>query len=181
MSAQPLPLPVPSGPAPAATGRPLPGTQPTVTPVTPAPAPEPAPAPPVELRHMTIASKVRAFGDVVAIAPASKSAGSSFIAYVELANWPTRPAAGGKVTALVRYDVRILDADGLPAASFGPFTASHTAPPPVVDNFVARVVKVPATLPPGRYAVEIDATDPETGARARTTAALEVTAAPPTR
>ena len=81
----------------------------------------------------------------------------------------------------MRYELRILDADGLPAASFGPFTASHTAPPPVVDNFVARVVKVPATLPPGRYAVEIDATDPETGARARTTAALEVTAAPPTR
>jgi hypothetical protein len=40
---------------------------------------------------------------------------------------------------------------------------------------------VPATLPPGRYAVEIDATDPETGARARTTAALEVTAAPSPR
>lgn len=130
---------------------------------------------------MSIVSRVRGFGDVVPIVPATKSAGASFIAYVELANWPTRPAPGGKVTALMRYHVRILDADGLPAASFGPFTASHTAPPPVVDNFVARMVKVPATLPPGRYSVEVDATDPETGARARTTTALEVTAAPPPR
>jgi hypothetical protein len=135
--------------------------------------------PAVELRNIAIASKVRAFGDIVAIDPPAVRAGSSFIAYVELANWPTRPAASGKVAALVRYEVRILDGDGLPVASFGPFTASHAAPPPVTDLFVARVIKVPSTLPAGRVFVEIDATDPETGARSRTTTPLAVTAAPP--
>jgi hypothetical protein len=179
-----IPVPVPIGPAPAPRDRPAPASQPAVT-VTPRPAPAPnapdaAPArprrAPAELRRLTVASKVRGFGDLDPLGGSRVRTGGRFIAYVELVNWPSSPAGDRRATANASYVVRLVDANGLPVATLGPYQSSHTAEEPLVDLYVARVVAVPATLPPGPYSVEVEATDPVTGVKARASVPLAVTA-----
>jgi len=177
-------VPVPIGPAPAPRERPAPASQPAVT-VTTRPAPAPA-APdaaparprraPAELRRLTVASKVRGFGDLDPLGGSRVRTGGRFIAYVELVNWPSSPAGERRATANASYVVRLLDASGLPVATLGPYPSSHTAEEPLVDLYVARVVTVPATLPAGPYTVEIEATDPASGMKARASVPLAVTA-----
>ena len=154
--------------------------RPAATPAPAPSAPEAAPArprrEPAELRRLSLASKVRGFGDLDPLGGSRVRTGGRFIAYVELVNWPSSPAGSGRVTANASYVVRILDANGLPVATLGPYPSSHTAAEPLVDLYVARVVTVPATLPPGPYSVEIEATDPATGMKARASVPLAVTA-----
>jgi len=123
-----------------------------------------------------VASKVRGFGDLDPLGGSRVRTGGRFIAYVELVNWPSSPAGDRRATANASYVVRLVDANGLPVATLGPYQSSHTAEEPLVDLYVARVVTVPATLPPGPYSVEVEATDPVTGVKARASVPLAVTA-----
>jgi hypothetical protein len=125
---------------------------------------------------MTITSRVRGLG-VFDVIPGSRVRnGESFVVYVELVNWPSTPEAAGRGTARASDVVRILDANGLPVVMVGPKQSSYTAAEPLDGLFVARTVTVPSTLPPGPYTVEIEATDPATGMKARASVPLAVMA-----
>lgn len=126
---------------------------------------------------MQIVSKVRTLGDFDRVPGSRVAAGGRFIAYAELAEWSTAPvdAAGTKVRAEARFTIRILDAQGLPVLSEGPYESSHVTEPPLADLFVARVVRLPATLPPGAYTVEFEAIDTANGAKAKGSTALAIT------
>jgi hypothetical protein len=138
---------------------------------------------PVDVRNVQIVSKVRTLGDFDRVPGSRVPAGGRFIAYAELADWSTSPtgAAGTKVRAEARFTIRILDAQGLPVLTEGPYESSHVTEPPLTDLFVARVVRLPATLPPGAYTVEFEAIDTANGSKAKGSTALAITEPAPRR
>jgi hypothetical protein len=64
------------------------------------------------LGKLSMASKVRGFGDIEPIDAGSLRAGDRFLAYVELMHWPFVAGIGDRMTAHARYMLRIEDAKG---------------------------------------------------------------------
>jgi hypothetical protein len=166
------PVPAPAEPAavpaaePAAAPTPEPAPAVVPTPVVVPPAP-PAPAPPATppvLGKLSMASKVRGFGDIEPIDAGSLRAGDRFLAYVELMHWPFVAGIGDRMTAHARYMLRIEDAKGTVIWKEGPFDAIHSSPVPTDELFITRMVKLPRTIPVGSYSLVVAATDMATGA-----------------
>ena len=156
-----MPEPTPT-PAPATT--PAPAVVPTPVVVPPAP---PAPEPPAKqpaIGKLSMASKVRGFGDIEPIDAGSLRAGDRFLAYVELMHWPVVAGIGDRMTAHARYMLRIEDAKGTVIWKEGPFDAIHSSPVPTDELFITRMVKLPRTIPAGSYTLVVAATDMATGA-----------------
>jgi len=169
-SAEP-PVPAPAEPAAAPSPEPSPATTPAPAavpaPVVVPPAP-PAPAPPAKqpvLGKLSMASKVRGFGDIEPIDAGSLRAGDRFLAYVELMHWPFVAGIGDRMTAHARYMLRIEDAKGTAIWKEGPFDAIHSSPVPTDELFITRMVKLPRTIPAGSYTLVVAATDMATGAK----------------
>jgi hypothetical protein len=167
------PVPAPAEPAavpaaePAAAPTPEPAPVVVPTPVVVPPAP-PAPAPPAKqpaLGTLSMASKVRGFGDIEPIDAGSLRAGDRFLAYVELMHWPFVAGIGDRMTAHARYMLRIEDAKGTVIWKEGPFDAIHSSPVPTDELFITRMVKLPRTIPAGSYNLVVAATDMATGAK----------------
>jgi hypothetical protein len=136
------------------------------TPVVVPPAP-PAPEPPAKqpaIGTLSMASKVRGFGDIEPIDAGSLRAGDRFLAYVELMHWPFVAGIGDRMTAHARYMLRIEDAKGTVIWKEGPFDAIHSSPVPTDELFITRMVKLPRTIPAGSYSLVVAATDMATGA-----------------
>ena len=166
------PVPAPAEPAavpaaePAAAPTPEPAPVVVPTPVVVPPAP-PVPAPPAKqpvLGKLSMASKVRGFGDIEPIDAGSLRAGDRFLAYVELMHWPFVAGIGDRMTAHARYMLRIEDAKGTVIWKEGPFDAIHSSPVPTDELFITRMVKLPRTIPAGSYSLVVAATDMATGA-----------------
>jgi hypothetical protein len=158
------PVPAPAEPAAAPTPEPAPAVVPAPVVVPPAP---PAPAPPATppaLGKLSMASKVRGFGDIEPIDAGSLRAGDRFLAYVELMHWPFVAGIGDRMTAHARYMLRIEDAKGTVIWKEGPFDAIHSSPVPTDELFITRMVKLPRTIPAGSYSLVVAATDMATGA-----------------
>ena len=158
------PVPAPAEPAAAPTPEPAPAVvpAPVVVPPTP-PAPEP-PAKQPAIGTLSMASKVRGFGDIEPIDAGSLRAGDRFLAYVELMHWPFVAGIGDRMTAHARYMLRIEDAKGTVIWKEGPFDAIHSSPVPTDELFITRMVKLPRTIPAGSYNLVVAATDMATGA-----------------
>lgn len=167
----PAPAPTPEPvPAPVPTPEPAPAPQPPAPaepiappPVPPAPQPQP-PAKQPALGKLSMASKVRGFGDIEPIDAGSLRAGDRFLAYVELMHWPFVAGIGDRMTAHARYMLRIEDAKGTVIWKEGPFDAIHSSPVPTDELFITRMVKLPRTIPAGSYNLVVAATDMATGA-----------------
>ena len=189
---EPAPAPAPQPPAPAEPITPPPAEPPVPAPAEPAAVPAPAPAPattpapavvpaPVvvppappapeqpakqpALGKLSMASKVRGFGDIEPIDAGSLRAGDRFLAYVELMHWPFVAGIGDRMTAHARYMLRIEDAKGTAIWKEGPFDAIHSSPVPTDELFITRMVKLPRTIPAGSYTLVVAATDMATGAK----------------
>jgi hypothetical protein len=135
---------------------------PVVVPPAP-PAPE-QPAKQPAIGTLSMASKVRGFGDIEPIDAGSLRAGDRFLAYVELMHWPFVAGIGDRMTAHARYMLRIEDAKGTAIWKEGPFDAIHSSPVPTDELFITRMVKLPRTIPAGSYSLVVAATDMATGA-----------------
>ena len=173
------PVPAPAEPAAAPAAVPAPAVVPTPVVVPPAP---PAPAPPAKqpvLGKLSMASKVRGFGDIEPIDAGSLRAGDRFLAYVELMHWPFVAGIGDRMTAHARYMLRIEDAKGTVIWKEGPFDAIHSSPVPTDELFITRMVKLPRTIPAGSYSLVVAATDMATGAE--TDVRLPFAVKPPTK
>ena len=161
----PTAVPEPAAvPAAAPTPEPAPVVVPTPVVVPPAP---PAPEPPAKqpaIGKLSMASKVRGFGDIEPIDAGSLRAGDRFLAYVELMHWPFVAGIGDRMTAHARYMLRIEDAKGTVIWKEGPFDAIHSSPVPTDELFITRMVKLPRTIPAGSYTLVVAATDMATGA-----------------
>jgi hypothetical protein len=158
------PVPAPAEPAAAPTPEPAPVVAPAPVVVPPAP---PAPEPPAKqpaIGTLSMASKVRGFGDIEPIDAGSLRAGDRFLAYVELMHWPFVAGIGDRMTAHARYMLRIEDAKGTVIWKEGPFDAIHSSPVPTDELFITRMVKLPRTIPAGSYSLVVAATDMATGA-----------------
>jgi hypothetical protein len=158
------PVPAAAEPAAAPTPEPAPAVVPTPVVVPPAP---PAPEPPAKqpaIGTLSMASKVRGFGDIEPIDAGSLRAGDRFLAYVELMHWPFVAGIGDRMTAHARYMLRIEDAKGTVIWKEGPFDAIHSSPVPTDELFITRMVKLPRTIPAGSYSLVVAATDMATGA-----------------
>lgn len=128
-----------------------------------APAPAPAPAPVVHILRPAIATKVRGFGSLDAVS-GGVHAGDRVVAYFELGGWTAPAGADGKRLLRVEYSLRLRDAQGDAVWAEGPVVASDASRSEPRDVFITRLVRVPATLPAGAYVLEIQASDPATGA-----------------
>ncbi len=162
------PVPAPAEPAAVPAAAPTPEPAPVVvpTPVVVPPAP-PAPEPPAKqpaIGKLSMASKVRGFGDIEPIDAGSLRAGDRFLAYVELMHWPFVAGIGDRITAHARYMLRIEDAKGTVIWKEGPFDAIHSSPVPTDELFITRMVKLPRTIPAGSYSLVVAATDMANGA-----------------
>ena len=168
------PVPAPAEPAaepaaaatpePAPVVVPTPAVVPTPVVVPPAPPAPQRPATPPALGKLSMASKVRGFGDIEPIDAGSLRAGDRFLAYVELMHWPFVAGIGDRMTAHARYMLRIEDAKGTVIWKEGPFDAIHSSPVPTDELFITRMVKLPRTIPAGSYNLVVAATDMATGA-----------------
>jgi hypothetical protein len=197
----PVPVPVPAptpepAPAPEPTPAPEPAPIPEPAPApepapTPEPAPEPAPAPPQDpapkvepakvpaLANLSMASKVRGFGDIEPLGDGDLFPGDRFVAYIELIDWPFVAGIGDRVRAHARYTLTIVDAGGTGIWKEGPIDAMQSSASPTSDLFVTRMVRLPKTIPAGDYRLRFDAVDMATGAR--TTMAIPFRVTPPAK
>jgi hypothetical protein len=196
-ASEPAPVPVP---VPAPTPEPAPAPEPTPAPEpapipepapAPEPAPEPAPAPPQDpapkvepakvpaLANLSMASKVRGFGDIEPLGDGDLFPGDRFVAYIELIDWPFVAGIGDRVRAHARYTLTIVDAGGTGIWKEGPIDAMQSSASPTSDLFVTRMVRLPKTIPAGDYRLRFDAVDMATGAR--TTMAIPFRVTPPAK
>ena len=76
-----------------------------------------------------------------------------------------------------------MDSQDNPVWKDGPYDATQSSPTPVSDLFITRLVRIPATLPPGEYRLRIDAMDVASGSEATVSTPLRVSpvAPPPAR
>jgi hypothetical protein len=190
-ASEPAPVPVP-GPAPTPEPAPAPEPAPIPEPApAPEPAPEPAPAPPQDpapkvepakvpaLANLSMASKVRGFGDIEPLGDGDLFPGDRFVAYIELIDWPFVAGIGDRVRAHARYTLTIVDAGGTGIWKEGPIDAMQSSASPTSDLFVTRMVRLPKTIPAGDYRLRFDAVDMATGAR--TTMAIPFRVTPPAK
>jgi hypothetical protein len=131
--------------------------------------------PSVQILHAAIASKVRGFGNLDAVNGAVQ-AGKQVVAYFELGGWTAPVGADGKHTVRVEYSLRLLDAARSRIWTEGPIAATDSSRSEPRDLYIAKVVRIPATLPAGSYVLEIEAADPATGASALADVRLQVRA-----
>lgn len=179
--AEPAPAPAPAAPepvAPAPSPSPAaepPAPAPAATPA-PAPAPVPVPAPAVQILRPVVASKVRGFGNLDVVS-GPVQAGRQVVAYFELGGWTAPIGADGKHVVRVDYSLRLLDAQRSRIWTEGPISATDSSRAEPRDLYIARVLRIPATLPAGNYVLEIEAIDPASGASAVSDVRLQVRAA----
>ena len=166
-----MPVPVPE-PTPAPAPEPIPAPAPA-----PAPAAEPVKVP--SLANLSMASKVRGFGDVEPLGDGDLRAGDRFLAYIELVDWPFVAGIGDRVRAHARYTLTIVDSGGTGIWKEGPVDAMQSSASPTSELFVTRMVRLPKTIPAGDYNLRFDAVDMATGAR--TTMALPFRVWPPAK
>jgi hypothetical protein len=174
---EPTPAPVPVAPAPAAPSpepAPTPAPAPAPTPA-PAAAPAPAPAPAVQILRPAVATKVRGFGSLDPVV-GGVLAGRAVVAYFELGGWTAPVGADGKHLLRVEYSLRLRDERGDAVWTEGPIVASDASRTEPRDQFIARLMRIPATLPAGSYVLDIQASDPSTGATAKAEVRLQVRA-----
>jgi hypothetical protein len=180
-AAQPVPTPEPA-PEPVPMPEPVPAPPPAPE---PAPAPAPVPAPEAEpakvpaLANLSMASKVRGFGDIEPLGDGDLFPGDRFVAYIELIDWPFVAGIGDRVRAHARYTLTIVDAGGTGIWKEGPIDAMQSSASPTSDLFVTRMVRLPKTIPAGDYRLRFDAVDMATGAR--TTMAIPFRVTPPAK
>jgi hypothetical protein len=121
---------------------------------------------------------VRGFGDLTAIQPAVLSAGDRLIAYFELAGWTTVAQPDGRFVTEVNYTVQVIDAEGVPTWSDQPQRAQDISRTQRNDLFVTRLVRLPETLTPGKYALRIVAEDGATQDKTTATVPFDIEAEP---
>lgn len=131
------------------------------------------------LANLSMASKVRGFGDVEPLGDGDLRAGDRFLAYIELVDWPFVAGIGDRVRAHARYTLTIVDSGGTGIWKEGPVDAMQSSASPTSELFVTRMVRLPKTIPAGDYNLRFDAVDMATGAR--TTMALPFRVWPPAK
>jgi hypothetical protein len=165
--------------APVAIEPPPPVVEPAPTPESaPAPAPAPQASSAIALRKLTLASRVRGFGEITPIVPVEIAPAARFIAYFELAGWTTQAQPDGRYVTEVDYTVQVLDAAGLPIWSDQPQRARDVSRTQRADLFVTRLVRLPDAFAPGKYALRVSALDGATGERTVATTPFEVRGEP---
>ena len=122
------------------------------------------PPPAVHVLRPALATKVRGFGDLDAAGPSALRAGDRVVAYFELGDWTAPVDADGRHVLRVRYSLRLRDASGTVVWTDGPIDATDAQRVVRHDLFITHLVRLPATLPAGQYAMEFEGTDPATGA-----------------
>ncbi len=188
--AEPPPVAPPVAPPPAEpppVAPPVAPPQAEPPPVAPAALPSPADVPPVEpaqasatfgIRKLTLASRVRGFGELTPIVPVEIAPAARFIAYFELAGWKTQEQPDGRYVTEVDYTVQVLDSAGLPIWSDQPQRARDVSRTLRTDLFVTRLVRLPDGIAPGKYALRVSALDGATAERTVATTPFEVRGEP---
>jgi hypothetical protein len=146
-AAEPAPA---ASPAAAVPAPPLVAAEPSL--------PEPPPAAGLAIRNACFASRVRGWGDVDRFADARFRPGQELIVYFELDNLAATESAAGHTTR-IDTSLRLVDAAGgvVHAWSFEPI--AETCASQRRDYFARYVVRIPESVGPEAFRVELAVTD----------------------
>ncbi len=176
----PAPEPIVPPVEPPAEPAPTPTTPPAAPAAPAAPAPPAVPAAPTvaTIHRPALATRVSAFAEVTALDPAVVAAGGRVIVYFELAGWQSPAREDGQFVTEATYAIQVLDETGHPVWSDVPQRAKDVSRTVRTDLYVTRLIALPATLPPGKYAMRIVANDTANGAQPVAMLPFEITAEP---
>lgn len=131
---------------------------------------------PFRIEHVALCRRVDSYGvyDPLPDEPFPAGQPAAMVVYCQIRNFTTEKTADGQYRTVLSLRLELLDKDGHKQWDSVDPEIEDLCRMPRTDFFIARVVRLPATLPPGEYRLRVEVTDRVSGEFDSTAVPLQI-------